>query len=96
MEVEGSRLTVRGGNKVINWGEALFRPGGINQTNAVDVSRLVTPGTNIRDGYLSSPTIYAHIAPLSGFILDAYHQFLWRNTDLVPARPFHSTDDILG
>ncbi|MEQ8328287.1 DUF1302 domain-containing protein [Parvibaculum sp.] len=95
-DVAGMPLTVRGGNQVINWGEALFRPGGINQTNAVDVSRLVTPGTNIREGYLPSPMIYANIAPLPGFSLEAYYQFLWRNTELVPVGTFHSTEDILG
>ena len=95
-DVAGMPLTVRGGNQVINWGEALFRPGGINQTNAVDVGRLVTPGTNIREGYLPSPMIYANIAPLPGLSLEAYYQFLWRNTELVPVGTFHSTEDILG
>lgn len=89
-------LTVRAGNQVINWGEALYRAGGINQTNAVDVSRLVTPGTNIREGYLPSPMLYVNLSPFQGFSLEAYYQFLWRNTELPPVGTFHSTEDILG
>jgi hypothetical protein len=89
-------LTVRAGNQVINWGEALFRSGGIAQTNAVDVSRLVTPGTNIREGYLPSPMLYVNISPFENFGLEAYYQFTWRETELVPVGTFHSTEDILG
>ncbi|MDO8422467.1 MAG: DUF1302 family protein, partial [Parvibaculum sp.] len=33
-DVAGMPLTIRGGNQVINWGEALFRAGGVSQTNA--------------------------------------------------------------
>ncbi|WP_421860806.1 DUF1302 domain-containing protein [Parvibaculum sp.] len=95
-DVAGMPLTVRAGNQVINWGEALFRSGGIGQTNAVDVSRLVTPGTNIREGYLPSPMLYVNVSPFSSFGLEAYYQFMWRETELVPVGTFHSTEDILG
>lgn len=95
-DVAGMPLTVRAGNQVINWGEALFRPGGVSQTNALDVSKLVTPGTNIREGYLPSPMIYANFAPFNGFSIEAYYQFLWRETELPPVGTFHSTEDILA
>ncbi len=94
--VAGMPLTVRAGNQVINWGEAIYRAGGVGQTNAVDVSRLVTPGTNIREGYLPSPMLYVNLSPFEGFGLEAYYQFKWRNTELVPVGTFHSTEDILG
>lgn len=89
-------LTVRAGNQVINWGEALFRPGGIAQTNAIDVGRLVTPGTNIREGYLPSPMLYVNLSPFDNFSLEAYYQLMWRKTKLVPVGTFYSTEDILG
>ncbi len=95
-DVAGRPLSVRLGNQVINWGEALFRPGGISQTNAVDVSRLTTPGTNIREGYLPSPMLYVNVSPFEGFSLEAYYQFLWRKTKLIPVGTFHSTEDLLG
>tara|TARA_R110002110_G_scaffold3104_30_gene16036 strand:+ start:4745 stop:6400 length:1656 start_codon:yes stop_codon:yes gene_type:complete len=95
-DVGGSPLTVRLGNQVINWGEALFRPGGVSQTNAVDVGKLVTPGTNIREAYLPSPMIYANLGLTSGLSVEAYYQFMWRETRLIPVGTFHSTEDILG
>ena len=90
-DVGGSPLTVRLGNQVINWGEALFRPGGVSQTNAVDVGKLVTPGTNIREAYLPSPMIYANLGLTSGLSVEAYYQFMWRETRLIPVGTFHST-----
>lgn len=94
--VGNSPLTVRLGNQVINWGEALFRPGGVSQTNAIDVGKLVTPGTNIREGYLPSPMIYANLGLFSGLSVEAYYQFLWRKSELVPVGTFHSGEDLLG
>jgi len=94
--VGGAPLTLRLGNQVINWGEALFRPGGIAQTNAIDVAKLVTPGTNIREGYLPSPMIYANLSPVQGVGLEAYYEFGWRKTELVPVGTFYSTEDLLG
>lgn len=95
-EVGNSPLSVRVGNQVINWGEALFRTGGIAQTNAFDVSRVVTPGTNIREAYLPSPMIYANLGVIEGMSLEAYYQFQWRRTELVPTGTFFSTDDLTG
>ncbi|PKQ08910.1 MAG: hypothetical protein CVT73_05390 [Alphaproteobacteria bacterium HGW-Alphaproteobacteria-12] len=95
-DVNGSPLTVRLGNQMINWGEALYRPGGISQTNAVDVGKLVTPGTNIREAYLPSPMIYANLGLTSSLSVEAYYQFMWRETRLIPVGTFHSTEDILG
>lgn len=95
-EVGNSPISVRLGNQVINWGEALFRIGGISQTNALDVGRVVTPGTNIREAYLPSPMIYANLGVVEGVSLEAYYQFQWRRTQLVPTGSFFSTDDLTG
>ncbi|MGB6115545.1 MAG: DUF1302 family protein, partial [Comamonas sp.] len=95
-DIGGSPLTVRAGNQVINWGEALFRSGGISQTNAADIGRLVTPGTNIREAYLPSPMLYANLGLVPGVSLEAYYQFTWRKTELQPVGTFHSTEDLLG
>tara|TARA_R110000824_G_scaffold118960_14_gene272110 strand:+ start:233723 stop:235408 length:1686 start_codon:yes stop_codon:yes gene_type:complete len=95
-EIANMPLNMRLGNQVINWGESLFRSGGIAQTNAVDVSKLVTPGTNIREGYLPSPMIYANIGILPSLSLEAYYQFKWRQSELVPVGTFFSSEDLVG
>lgn len=95
-EVGNSPLNLRLGNQVINWGEALFRTGGIAQTNALDVARVVTPGTNIREAYLPSPMIYANFGIVPGLSVEAYYQFQWRRSKLLPMGTFFSTDDLTG
>ena len=95
-DIGGAPLTVRAGNQVINWGEAMFRSGGISQTNANDLGKLVTPGTNIREAYLPSPMIYANLGLVPGVSLEAYYQFTWRKTELQPVGTFHSTEDLLA
>ncbi len=94
--VGDSPVTLRFGNQVINWGEALFLPGGISQSNAIDVAKVVTPGTNIREAYLPSPMFYANIGVLPGLSVEGYYQLGWRRSDLLPTGTFFSTDDILG
>ena len=37
------RARIRAGNQVISWGESLFIPGGVNQTNSMDYMRLSQP-----------------------------------------------------
>lgn len=95
-EIGNSPLTIRAGNQVINWGEALFTSGGISQTNALDVVKLVTPGTNIREAYLPSPMIYGNIGLFPNFNLEAYYQFQWRQSKLPPVGTFFATDDLFG
>jgi len=89
-------VSVRLGNQVVNWGEALFRTGGISQTNALDVIKVVTPGAELREGYLPSPMIWANAAITPQLSLEAYYQFQWRQTRLVPVGVFHSTEDLFG
>ena len=48
------RGRVRVGNQVLNWGESLFLPGGLNQTNSLDLLRLSQP---VSYTHLTLPTI---------------------------------------
>ena len=43
---------IRLGNQVVNWGESTFFPGGINVINHIDVSRLRSPGQELREALL--------------------------------------------
>jgi hypothetical protein len=89
-------LSIRVGNQVVNWGEALLRQGGISQTNALDVIKVVTPGAELREAYLPSPMIWANVGITPAFSLEAYYQVKWRESRLVPVGEFHSTEDIFG
>lgn len=95
-QVADMPFSIRVGNQVVNWGEALLRQGGISQTNALDVIKIVTPGAELREAYLPSPMIWANIGITPSFSLEAYYQVKWRESRLVPVGEFHSTEDIFG
>ena len=95
-QVADMPFSVRVGNQVVNWGEALLRQGGISQTNALDVIKIVTPGAELREAYLPSPMLWANIGITPSFSLEAYYQVKWRESRLVPVGEFHSTEDIFG
>jgi hypothetical protein len=93
----GSRpLDVRLGNQLISWGENVFIPGGINQINPVDVSRLRVPGSEIKEALLPSPILRVQAEPFPNFGIDAYYQFWWNRTHLDPTGSFYSTSDLVG
>lgn len=89
-------LAVRLGNQAINWGEALYRSGGIAQTNAIDVIKLETPGAEVREAFLPSPMAWASIAITPELSLEGYYQFQWRQSRLVPVGTFLSGEDLFG
>jgi len=45
---------VRLGRQVISWGESTFIPNGINVINPIDVARLRTPGSELREALCRS------------------------------------------
>ncbi|MDJ0852765.1 MAG: DUF1302 domain-containing protein [Myxococcota bacterium] len=89
-------LEVRAGNQVVSWGENLFIPGGINQINAADVTRLRTPGSRIREALLPAPMIWASFEPLENVGIEAYYQLYWNRTQLDPTGTYFSFNDLVG
>lgn len=75
---------VRIGNQVISWGESLFIPGGINQTNAMDYMRLSQPGTQLKEVFLPAPIASFAAGLGNGFNFEAYAQANWNPTYFAP------------
>jgi Protein of unknown function (DUF1302) len=89
-------LDVRLGNQLVSWGENLFIPGGINQINAVDVSRLRVPGSEIKEALLPAPMLRVQTEIVPNLGVDAYYQFYWNRTYLDPTGSYFSTSDLTG
>lgn len=88
-----NRGRVRLGNQVINWGESLFGLGGINATNALDIQRLLVPGTQIKEAVLPAPMVSAATSLGSGVNVEAYYQFAWNRHRLPPVGSYFSIAD---
>lgn len=87
---------VRLGNQVINWGESLFLPGGINSTNAVDIMRLSQPGTQLKEAVLPAPMVSFATGLGHGLNFEAYVQTNWNASYFPPTGSYWSVVNGLG
>ena len=90
------RAHVRLGNQVVNWGESYFASGGINATNAMDIQRLLIPGTQLKQALLPAPMISMSSNLPAGFSTEAYYQFQWNSNRYPPVGTFWSAFDVFG
>lgn len=95
-DIDGHYTTVRFGKQVLNWGESLFIQGGINAFQAVDVTRIRTPGAELKDALTPMPMLFASTTLTPNLSVEAFWQFKYEYTELDPAGSFFSTDDITG
>lgn len=93
-ELNGEQARIRAGNQVISWGESLFLPGGINQTNAIDIQRLSQPGTQMKEALLPAPIIDFATGLGSGFNLETYVQTNWNANYMPPIGSYWSTSTV--
>lgn len=95
-QIGDQQARVRLGYQVINWGESLFLPGGINATNALDIMRLSQPGTQLKEVYLPAPILSVSSGLGRGFNAEAYVQFGWNGSYFPPTGSYWSVVNGLG
>ena len=87
---------VRVGNMVVNWGESTFVPNGINVVNPFDVSRLRTPGSELREALVPVPMVSASVSPSDNLSVETFYQLKWKKTEIDPLGSYFSTVDFAG
>lgn len=92
-ELDSMPLTVRLGRQVISWGESTFIPNGINVINPADVSRLRTPGSELREALLPVYALDASISLTDKLSLEAIWLMEFRHMEIDPAGTYFSTND---
>ncbi len=89
----GHAFDIRVGNQALNWGESTFIPFGINSIEALDVTALRAPGSELRQAFLPIPVIDVRTALPAGFSIEAFWQFAWKRTRLEPDGSYFSLND---
>ena len=89
-------VDVRLGNHVLNWGESTFIQNGVNVVNPFDVTRLRTPGAELRDALVPVPLVSASVAPTTALTLEGFYQLDWKKTEIDPVGTYFSTNDYVG
>ena len=92
-DVAGNPLTVRLGKQVTNWGESLLILGGINPYLPVDVSKLRTPGAELKDALLPEPSLYVSLGLPANFSVEGFYTFDWVRTKIDACGTFFSGTD---
>lgn len=94
MDLGEQTARVRVGNQVISWGESVFALGGINQTNAMDIQKLMIPGTQLKEAVIPAPMISASTGIGKQVNVEAYYQFDWNRNRMPPAGSYWSIADV--
>ena len=94
--VGGKTLNLRLGNQVVSWGESTFIPNGINIINPVNLSRLRTPGAELREAFLPTPMLWASQELTDTLSVEGYYQVDWKKTRIDPRGTYFSNNDFLS
>ena len=92
-EFGGKNINVRAGKQVISWGESTFIPNGINIINAVDVSKLRTPGSELKEAFIPTDTVYASFELSKQASLETFALFNHDKFKLDPRGSYFSSND---
>ena len=95
-EAGDTPVDVRLGNHVLNWGESTFIQNGVNVVNPFDVTKLRTPGAELRDALVPVPLVSASVAPTAALSLEGFYQIDWKKTEIDPVGTYFSTNDYVG
>ncbi len=95
-EIGSMPAEIRVGEQVLSWGESTFIQNGINIINPFDVSKLRTPGSEVKDALVPVGMVSGSIAPSDNVTLEAFYQYDWERTTIEPPGSFFSTNDFVG
>ena len=92
-DVYGKNVRLRAGNQVISWGESTFIINSINSINAVDLVKLRTPGSEIKEAFLPTTSIWGSLELTKNASMEAFVQFNHDKTKLDPRGSYWSNND---
>ena len=91
----GMPLDLRVGRQVLSLGESTFIPNGINVVNPVDLSKLRSPGSELKEALLPVDMLKASIGLTKSITIEPYWMLEFRRNELEPAGTYFSTNDFI-
>lgn len=95
-EPAGKVLRLRAGRQVINWGESTFIPGGIGVVSPVDLSKLRSPGAELKEAFIPTTGIWASQDLTQSATLEGFYLTNWDKIRLDPMGSYFSDNDALS
>ena len=95
-DIADSAMQARAGRQVISWGESTFIQHGLSEINAIDVTKLRIPGSEIKEGLIPTNTLWASLDLTDTLSLEAYSQFEWEHFRTDEPGTYFSSRDFTG
>lgn len=93
LDIGDRSATLRLGKQVVSWGESTFIQGGINVINPVDVSKLRTAGSEIKEAFLPVDMFFGTIGITDNLSVEGFYAFEFEQTEPEPSGTYFSTND---
>jgi hypothetical protein len=94
-EIADKPISIKIGEQVLSWGESTLIPHGIN-VGAVDVARLKTPGSDLKEAFIPTGMVWANIGLTDSLSLEAFYQYEWQESRLAATGTYFSTNDFIA
>ena len=95
-DLGGRNLRARYGQQVISWGESTFIPNGINIINPVDLSKLRTPGAELKEAFIPTNSLWGSLELSKNASVEAYYLFNFDKTKIDPRGSYWSNNDFVS
>src|SRR6185437_2370919 len=92
----GKTLRLRAGRQVISWGESTFIPNGINVINPVDLSKLRSPGAELKEAFVPTAGIWASQEITTSFSVAGFVLTNFDKGRLDPKGSYFSNNDTVS
>ncbi len=88
--------TFRLGRQVLSWGESTFIPNGINSINPIDVGKLRSPGSELKEALRPLNMASFSLNITQSLSLESFYLFDWERTRIDPPGTLFSSNDFVA
>ena len=94
--IAGMPASIRIGRQVLSWGESTFIPNGVNSINPIDVAKLRTPGSELKEALRPLMMVSGSLNMTEALSLEAFVLLDWERTRVDPPGTYFSTNDFVA
>ncbi len=95
-DLAGNSIGYKIGRQVLNWGESLFIPNGLNSIISANVNRLHAPGFELEELYEPAAMTVLNFDLSDTINVEAFYQWEWEKTVIDASGTYWASNDFAG